>query len=154
MKKRNKIVYIDMDDTLFAYTAAKEEALHLDLTQPYPQSVKGFFEGLMPLDGAIQAYKWLKDQGYDVKFLTAPSVYNPMSYMEKRISIEKWFGFTACKDLIICDDKSLVKGDYLIDNNEASNKQNEFEGELIHFGSARFPDWNAVVNYIPAKELQ
>ncbi len=44
-------------------------------------------------------------------------------------------------------DKSLLKGDYLIDDMN-TDKQSEFEGEWIEFGSFKFPDWNSVINYL------
>ena len=29
--------------------------------------------------------------------------------------------------------------------------QSEFEGELVHFGSTKFPDWKTVVDYLMTK---
>lgn len=44
-------------------------------------------------------------------------------------------------------DKSLLKGDYLIDDGDNAN-QNKFEGELIKFGSDKFPNWQVVLDYL------
>ncbi len=38
-------------------------------------------------------------------------------------------------------------GEYLIDDRE-KNGAKDFKGELIRFGSERFPDWNAVTEYL------
>ena len=45
--------------------------------------------------------------------------------------------------------KNLCKGDYLIDN-RPKNGAAEFEGEWIEFGSAKFPDWDSVLEYLNA----
>ena len=51
------------------------------------------------------------------------------------------------KRLIISHHKDLCKGDYLIDD-RVKNGDGEFEGELIMYGSDRFPDWMSVINYL------
>lgn len=138
-------IYVDMDNTLFDYTGAYNLALEENPAQPFPQSQVGFFLGLRPLQGALQAYGTLKEQGHRVLFLTAPSVHNPLCYTEKRMSIERHFGFAACTDLIIAHDKSLLRGDVLVDDKSDSNKQAEFQGQLLKFGSVEYPDWTSVL---------
>lgn len=49
--------------------------------------------------------------------------------------------------LILCPDKSLLRGDYLIDDGE-KHGQPDFQGEWIHFGSSEFPNWNITIEYI------
>ena len=145
------LIYIDMDDTLVDFLGARDAALKANPKQPFPQSQVGFFLGLEPLPGAVEAYWKLKEMGHRVIFLTAPSVMNPMCYTEKRMSIEKHFGFDACYDLIIAHDKSLLIGDMLIDDRWDSNKQNEFKGRFIHFGGKYFPDWATIVRTLEAE---
>ena len=50
------------------------------------------------------------------------------------------------KKLIICWDKGLLKGDYLIDDHEY-----DFDGELIRFGSDEFRNWEIVKDYLKTK---
>jgi hypothetical protein len=38
-------------------------------------------------------------------------------------------------------------GDYLIDD-RTKNGAGEFKGELIHFGTDKFPDWDSVLEYL------
>ena len=38
-------------------------------------------------------------------------------------------------------------GDYLIDD-RTKNGAGEFSGELIQFGTNKFPDWNTVLKYL------
>ncbi|MBN1926926.1 MAG: hypothetical protein JW798_13930 [Prolixibacteraceae bacterium] len=51
------------------------------------------------------------------------------------------------KRVIISHHKDLNKGNFLIDDRENNGARN-FEGELILFGSQKFPDWESVTNYI------
>jgi len=58
----------------------------------------------------------------------------------------------AYKRVILTHHKNLNKGDYLIDD-RTKNGAAEFEGELIQFGTEKFPHWKSVVAYLlPAKE--
>lgn len=137
-----------MDDTLCdfkgSYTEHNQKFPDID----YPQSIKGFFLNLKPLKGGVETIKKLiQSPEYSPYILTAPSVRNPRSYLEKRMWIEKYFGYEFCKKLIISPDKSLLKGDYLIDDNKSGKGQEGFEGKLIHFGSREFPYWEAIARY-------
>jgi hypothetical protein len=38
-------------------------------------------------------------------------------------------------------------GDYLVDD-RTKNGAGDFTGELIQFGTDKFPDWHSVVNYL------
>ncbi len=53
-------------------------------------------------------------------------------------------GIDFCKKLVITSDKTLLIGHYLIDDNIWEG----FMGEMIQFGSEKFPNWKAVVNYL------
>lgn len=143
------IVYIDMDDVLCDFTGEANSDLALNPDIKYPQSQYGFFTKLFPLSGAIDAvHALLKSTKYDPYILTAPSVKNPLCYTEKRIWVEQHLGFEMVNRLIISPNKSLLKGHYLIDDHATGRCQSEFEGELIQFGTRRFPDWNAVRRYL------
>ena len=141
------ILYVDMDDVLCDFTGAYQRDSDQHPEIHYPQSVPGFFEHLEPIDGAIQAVRELMD-GFDVHVLTAPSRMNPHSYSEKRLWIEAQFGYEFTRKLIISPDKGLLKGDFLIDDRAKGNGQDRFDGELIQFGTDRFPGWNSVLEYL------
>lgn len=145
MKK--KILHVDMDGVLCDFAGAfKRESS--DIVK-FPQSRWGFFTNLEPIPNSIYIVKELM-KTYDVWILTRPSYMNPLCYTEKRIWIEKYFGLEFCKKLIICPDKSLVKGDFLVDDS-IGDGQLEFEGELIRFGTADFEDWFDVHEYLVDK---
>ena len=146
------IIYIDMDDVLCDFSGAKKRALELFPGIKYPQSQYGFFEKLAPLKGAIDAIKTLIDSDRcDPYILTAPSTRNPLCYTEKRVWVEKKFGYDFVSKLIICSNKGLLKGDILIDDHMNGKGQENFEGRLIHFGSRQYPDWKAVMQELDIK---
>ena len=138
-----KRIYVDMDDTLCHFEKAFHKAVALNPKQPFPQSQWGFFLGLEPYDGAIEGLRKLEEK-YDVWILTKPSTRNLNCYTEKAKWIYDHFGQDIVDKLIICPDKALLKGDYLIDDKIWS----DFEGEQLHFLSDEYPDWEAVVNYL------
>lgn len=115
----------------------------------FPQSQKGFYLHLMPISGAIEAMDQLMGSEHlKAYILTAPSIYNPLSYTEKRQWVENHLGFEWVKRLIISPDKSLLKGDILIDDHTNGRGQDMFEGTLIEFGSPNFADWSSVLHYV------
>jgi 5'-nucleotidase len=115
----------------------------------YPHSVPETFLNLEPIDGAIERYHALSaNPKLDVYILSAPSVLSAHSYTEKRIWAELHLGLNAAHRLILSPHKHLNLGDYLIDDQLNGRGQEKFSGELLHFGSERFPDWLSIVNYI------
>lgn len=144
MKKK---LMVDMDGVLCDFAGAFKRE-HSDKVK-FPQSRWGFFTNLEPIPSSIYMVKELMKH-FDVWILTRPSYMNPLCYTEKRIWIEKYFGLDFCQKIIICSDKSLVKGDYLIDDS-LTDGQLDFEGELIHFGTEDFKDWFVVYDYLIEK---
>ena len=111
----------------------------------------GFFLNLAPIDESIESVNKLR-QRFDVYILTAPSPKNPLSYTEKRLWIENHFGYEFTEKLIISPNKSLLRGDYLIDDHESGRGQEGFQGTLIHFGSTPFANWQCVLAYFDKSE--
>lgn len=140
------IVYIDMDDVLCNYKAAHSDALAISPDIAYPQSQRGFFANLAPLNGALSSMELLyRSRIYDPYILTAPSPKNPLCYTEKRLWIEQWLGYKYVEKLIISPNKGLLIGDILIDDHITGNGQDKFRGRLIQFGSEQFPTWKNVI---------
>jgi len=101
-----KIVYVDMDRVLCdfdsAYHITKREFPCID----YPQSIVGFFSGLLSMKGAVEAFKWLASQPeFDVYILTAPSIKNLHCYTEKAKWVRKHLGEEYLHKLIISPNK-------------------------------------------------
>lgn len=144
-----KVIYIDMDDTLVQYSSAWNLARRLRPGMPYPQAEYGFFQNLNPIPGAIRAINsLLLSHKYDPYILTAPSTMNPLSYTEKRVNVEVLFGTEFVDRLIICGHKDLLRGDILVDDMDYGKGQDKFQGDFIHFGSYKFPDWERVLQHL------
>lgn len=143
------IIYVDLDDTLCDYKGAfdlvKESSPEID----FPQSESGFYANLLPLPDAINAFKWLcKQEQLEVYILTAPSIYNPLCYSEKRLWVEQHFGFEHVHRLIISYHKNLLIGDYLIDDKGEGRGQEFFGGELLQFGTSCLRDWRDIKRFL------
>jgi 5'-nucleotidase len=137
-----KIVYVDLDGVMADYDTMKA------ITTEDERNCQGFFETLLPIEGALSAFIALCDCGkYDVYFLSTAPWSNIFSLSEKRIWVEKHLGKYAFKRLILTHNKGLLKGNYLIDDRIANGVE-DFEGEHIHFGSNNFPNWLAVLKYL------
>ena len=150
-----KIIYIDIDDTLADFKGAVEKAKLVNPAMPFPQAEYGFYSNLIPLNGAIEAVKWFVNSDTFIPYLlTAPSVMNPMSYTEKRIWVEKHLGMNMVQRLIICSDKSLLKGTYLIDDKIEGHGQDEFEGTVLQYGSEMFPNWGDIKEMLKKETME
>ena len=133
-----------MDNTLCDYTGRfKEMQAQSDVPLHYPQSRYGFFTSLEPLPGALEAYRSLEAH-YEVYILTAPSYHNPLCYTEKRVWVEQHLGLETTPNLIICQRKGLLRGDYLVDDHTYP----EFEGEQLLYGQAPYETWAQVLAYL------
>ena len=152
MQRTLMIIYIDMDGVLADYDKAFAEVRRAQPDVNYPQSLPQFFEHLEPISGAIDAFHQLSAK-HDVYILTAPSTRNPLSYTQKRLWVENHLGFDVTERLIICSNKGLLKGDILIDDNIDGKGQEDFEGQVLHFGSEAFPHWSKILNAITAMKL-
>jgi 5'(3')-deoxyribonucleotidase len=142
-----KRVFVDMDGVLcdFRKGVINNVLAPANKTEAeFPQSRLGFFILLEPIEGAIKAVNELQKK-YDVWILTRPSFYNLHCYTEKAIWVRKHLGYEMQKKLILAGDKSLIIGDYLIDDTNKDG-QDKFVGKLMLFGSEKYPDWNFVLS--------
>jgi 5'(3')-deoxyribonucleotidase len=147
--REKSIVYVDMDDVLCDFSGAYKEHLQLHPHIKFPQSTPGFFEGLLPIEGAIEATNFMRStESFELYILTAPSTRNPLSYTEKRLWIENHFDYEFTERLIICPNKGLLRGDYLIDDNLHGKGQENFLGTVLHYGSPCFPSWRSILSYL------
>jgi 5'(3')-deoxyribonucleotidase len=147
-----KILYVDMDGVLCNYLKAFKLNKEDNPTQIYPQSEFGFFLGLEPISGSLEAINYLKDY-FDVWILTRPSVHNLSCYTEKAQWVRNHLGFDMQIKTIICTNKSLLKGSFLIDD-QTEHGQLEFEGKLIQFGTEKFNNWDKIIEYLMCNKDQ
>jgi len=150
--KTKKILYFDMDNVLVDFSSgiARLSEETLKEYEGRLDEVPGIFSLMVPFPGAIEAVKLLS-QYFDVYILTTAPWKNISAWSDKAAWVHKYFGEEKdspfYKSLIISHHKNLNKGDFLIDD-RTKNGAGEFEGELILFGSEKFPDWERVCDYL------
>jgi 5'(3')-deoxyribonucleotidase len=133
-----KTLYIDMDGVLVDLQSNLDK-------QGWHQNV---FKDPPPIDGAVEAFNELCfDEDYDVYILSTAPWNIPNSWTQKRLWVSKYLGDKAHKRLILCNHKNLLRGDILIDDRTA-NGAGEFQGELIQFGTDKYPDWKTVIKHL------
>lgn len=76
----------------------------------------GYFRTLEPLDGAVYGVKRLVQAGHEVFICTAPLRDHKTVAREKLEWVEEHFGRDLVSRVIITRDKTMVHGDYLIDD--------------------------------------
>lgn len=76
----------------------------------------GFFLDLPPVAGAIEGVQQMLDAGIDVRICTAPIDDFEHCVVEKYQWIERHFGRAFTRRIILTKDKTLVHGDWLVDD--------------------------------------
>lgn len=108
--------------------------------------IPGIFSQMRPMPGAIEAMHRLQDK-YDLYILSTAPWLNASAWADKLLWVRERLNDVFYKRIILSHHKDLLKGDYLIDDS-SKNGADRFEGERIVFGSAKFPDWESVTNYL------
>lgn len=108
--------------------------------------VPGIFSKMLPMEGAIEAFEQLA-QKYDVYILSTAPWNNPSAWSDKVLWVQRYLGEVAYKRLILSHHKNLCQGDYIIDD-RTRHGVDIFDGEHIHFGTDRFPNWRSVLDYL------
>jgi 5'(3')-deoxyribonucleotidase len=147
-----KIVYVDMDGVLvdFGSGIAQLSPEQIVAADGHLEDVPGIFSLMCPMPGAIDAYRVLS-QRYETYIHSTAPWNNPSAWSDKLVWVQKHFGAgpdsPAYKKLFLSHNKHLPRGDYLIDD-RTKHGVLDFAGEHIHFGTARFPDWDSVLAYL------
>ena len=148
LNSNKQILYIDMDGTLVNFQSgidALDDLTRSEYEGRYDE-VPGIFSKMKPMPNAIAAFNILCSR-YDTYILSTAPWSNHTAWSDKLNWVKNNLGALATKRLILSHNKHLNMGDYLIDDRTA-NGADRFQGELILFGSSKFPNWKAVVNYL------
>jgi len=147
---KRKRIYVDLDGVCANYRKLYLERKQQDPDNNFPQASYGFFMEMEEIPGAISAVKKLAEN-YDVWFLSAPSHRNPMCLAEKNYWVRQHFGPEWPERLILANDKSLLKGDFLIDDNATGRNQENFEGIKILFDTFNEIPSHITATYVKCK---
>lgn len=116
--------------------------------------VPGIFSLMEPIPGAIESITELS-KIFDTYILSTAPWLNSTAWSDKLEWVHKHFGIVQgqplYKRLILSHHKNLNKGHFLVDDRTA-NGVDQFEGEHIHFGTEKFPDWMSVTSYLTEKQ--
>ena len=143
-----KRLYFDMDGVIVDFVSALE-LQDEDTLKKYEgrlDEIPGLFGQMKPMPGALDAVCKLNEK-YDCYILSTAPWNNPSAWSDKVAWITEHLDDVFHKKMIITHCKHLCKGDYLIDDRD-KNGAAEFECELIRYGSEKFPDWDAVLEYL------
>jgi 5'(3')-deoxyribonucleotidase len=143
-----KVIYVDMDNTLVDFQSGID-ALDAKTRQAYEDryhAVPGIFALMKLLPDALKAFRTLAKQ-HDVYILSTAPWSNSSAWSDKLHWVKKHLKGSAYKRLILTHHKELLSGDYLIDDSPRNGAEN-FRGKWIPFGSAEFPDWEAVLDFL------
>jgi 5'-nucleotidase len=146
-----KILYVDMDNVLVDFETGINK-LDNELKIQYKENLDdapGIFSLMEPLENAIDSYNLLA-KNFDTYILSTSPWDNPSAWHDKVVWVKKYLGNVARKRLILSHNKHLNYGDFLIDD-RLKNGADKFQGELIHFKTEKFPEWNSVVTYLMTK---
>ena len=149
---KKKILYIDMDNVLVDFKSALN-IQSKEILEKYAgreDEIPNLFAQMLPMKDAIDSFNKLS-KIYDTYILSTAPWNNPTAWSEKLEWVKKYLGDAAYKKLILSHHKHLNKGDYLIDD-RINNGAGEFDGELILFGSEKFPDWESVCMHLISNE--
>lgn len=143
-----KVLYIDMDNVLVDFPSGIVQ-LDDSVQKQYEgnlDEVPGIFSLMTPMPNAIESFKELSSL-FDTYILSTAPWENPSAWSDKLLWVKNHIGNTAHKRLILSHHKNLNDGAYLVDD-RTKNGADAFAGEHVHFGTERFPDWEAVLIYL------
>jgi len=143
-----KTLYIDMDNVLvdFASGIEKLDDQTKEEFQDDLDDVPGIFSLMDPMPMAVEAFQELSSL-FDTYILSTAPWDNRSAWSDKLDWVKKHLGKSAYKRLILTHHKDLNRGDFLVDDRD-KNGADQFQGELIKFGSEKFSDWEAVLHYL------
>lgn len=147
-------IFVDMDNVLVDFSSAIA-GLSSETLNEYEgrlDEVPGIFARMSPMTGAVEAFIELSRQA-ELFILSTSPWNNPSAWSDKLQWVQKYLGEPAYKRLILSHHKELMSGDYLIDDRYA-NGAFDFDGELIRFGSERFPDWESIRSYLKSQSAR
>jgi 5'-nucleotidase len=94
----------------------------------------GFYRNIKPIPGAKQALKAALKAGHDVRIVSSPYISNPTCASDKIDWIVRHYGSRWASRLVLTNDKTVVRGDFLIDDKPEITGAMEPTWEHVVFG--------------------
>ena len=136
-------IFVDMDGVIVDFDAY---AKRLDLSGEVIKKMRGAYLEMEPIPGALHAVRSLIGMGHDVWLATKPPTGISWAYADKVEWVLKHIPELKRK-IIFTHDKSLLRGDVLIDDRPHKANAEDFEGLLIHF-SLPHCGWSEVLELL------
>ncbi len=95
----------------------------------------GFFLGLQPVEGSVEAVKTMYKLGYDVRICSSPLSRYENCVLEKYQWVEEYLGRDFTKRMIFSKDKAIIRGHFLIDDKPVIKGAEEAEWEHVIYDS-------------------
>lgn len=128
-------LYFDMDGTIVNFESGMRQVSPniLDQYWDHPEDIEGIFALMEPMEGAIEAVNILTDY-YDCYILSTAPWDNPGAWADKVRWLQKYFGQTFYKKVILTHCKELLSDgeSYLIDDRKAHGAD-AFGDRLVSF---------------------
>lgn len=156
------VIFFDMDNVLVDFKSGLERVAPEVKAQyeadengkQHYDDIPGLFSLMDPMPGAVEAVEALAASGkYELYVLSTAPWGNPSAWTDKARWIQKHFksdkpGGVFYKRLILSHHKNMCvqPNAWLIDDREAHGSVC-FGPRFIHFGSEKFPNWDAVVAF-------
>ena len=149
-------LFFDMDGVLVDFQSGIDK-LSDEVKNEYEgrlDEVPGIFSLMDPMPGAIEAVKaFAASDRFDLYILSTAPWDNPSSWSDKLNWVKKHLDSDRpegvfYKRIVLSHHKNLCAQNnaWLIDDRKAHGSE-QFGDRFIHFGSERFPDWNAVLSH-------
>lgn len=140
VQKHPEKPYVGLEDRVSFYIVEDYPKEQYSLVKEVYHS-EGFYSSMPPVEGSLDAVKYLA-KGHKVFICTCPSTSSKYCVPEKYEWVERHLGKEWKKRMIFTNDKTLVIGDYLIDDKPVVHGEEEPVWEHILYTRP----WNQHLN--------
>lgn len=123
-------IFIDLDGVVVDFEKFR---IISGLTGEEIKKLPGAYLDMDPIPGAIEAVQSLIGMGHEVWLATKPPTGIPQAYADKVAWVLRHLPELK-RRIILTHDKSLLRGDVLVDDRPHKANADKFEGLLIIFG--------------------